>query len=140
MLTVSTGTPRRRDASSASDACIPWPISTELVNTSRLASSLSLAEAVEVDGVTVLLMMHDRPFARTLDPSRAGAAPPSQPIHAAARPSRSRKCASYISSPVITRWPSTSRFFIRSSSGSSPSFSAIMSICVSYAQAACEMP
>src|ERR1051326_2231724 len=68
----------------------PWPISTELVRTFKLASSLSLTMAVDVEGVTVLLMMQLRPLARTLLPTRSGGSSDFQSMPRAA-PARRRR-------------------------------------------------
>lgn len=95
---------------------------------------------VDADGVTVPLMMQDRPLARTLLPLRWGTWGHDQPILAATWSSSSCQWASSITSPVALVSPLTSRFFLRSSYGSQPRRWAIISIWVSYAQAAWLMP
>ena len=96
--------------------------------------------AVDVDGVLVPLRIQLRPLARTFVPLRTGAPWPAQPMPPAAASSSSRQWQSRARSPVIDVWPSTSRFLRRSSYGSSPNRAAIMSSCVSYAQAAWDTP
>ncbi len=116
--TIRTGRLRRSPARIASAVFSPWPISTALVSTSRLPSSLSLAEAVDVEGVTVPLMMQDRPLARTLLPRRSGSASQprkSQPILLETLSSSSWKCESVIGSPVMTVSPSFRKLRMRSS-------------------------
>ena len=105
-----------------------------------MPSSLSLALAVEVDGVTVPLMMQLRPLARTLLPRRSGGA-------LCVPADRARGGVEQLPEVgILDRLAGHDRLAVDEQvahpelEGIQPSRSAIMSIWVSYAQAAWLMP
>src|SRR4029078_9021066 len=131
-------------ANTVSDPC---PISTVPVYKDRLASSLSLTTAQEIDGVIVALIMQASPLPRRTLPIDESflifALPvPSDfhPIDSATRFRHSFRPTERRVSSVTNLSPSSYPFFFLISSGSIWSATAMMSICDSTAQADCDTP